>query len=92
MTTKTQNKGNKKNNRAVLSVHTKLSTSVRLEKLAESMHSTKSALANEALESFLDNQEWVVGEIKKGLADVKAGRVIKQAEMLEWAKSLKVSK
>ena len=88
MTTQTQNK-NKKSDRVVLSVHTKKTTAARLNKLAKSIGSTKSALKNEALEIFLDHQEWVAAEIEKGLADIEAGLVIEQAEMLEWAKNLK---
>ena len=95
MTTKTQSKTKKtktkKSDRTVLSVHTKKTTSARLDRLAKSTHSTKSALANEALESFLDHQEWVVSEIKKGVADIDAGRIIEHAEMIEWAKNLKKS-
>ena len=86
MTTKTQNK---KSDRIVLSVHTKKTTAARLDSLAESTQRTKSALTNEALESFLDHQEWVVAEIEKGLADIDSGRVIKQADLLVWAKKLK---
>ena len=86
MTTKAQLK---KKERVVLSVHTQKDTSVRLENLAEVTHSTKSSLVNQAIESFLDHQEWVVSEISKGMDEVDAGHVIAQSDMKAWATTLK---
>ncbi len=75
-------------NRAVLSVHTKPETSERLGKLAEASGRTRSALANEALETFLDHQEWMIAEIERGIEDARAGRVIEHADMRAFAASL----
>lgn len=86
MTTKAQMK---KKERVVLSVHTQKDTSARLESLAEAAHSTKSALVNQAIESFLNHQEWVVAEIEKGMDDINAGEVIAQSDMKAWAASLR---
>lgn len=75
-------------NRAVLSVHTKPETSERLGRLAERSGRTKSALANEALETFLDHQDWMAAEIEAGLADARAGRVIGHDDLRAWAATL----
>ena len=77
--------------RAVLSVHTKPETSERLSRLAETSGRTKSALANEALETFLDHQEWMTAEIEKGMADARAGRVIEHADMKAFVTGLSAS-
>lgn len=74
--------------RKVLSVHTKPETSERLGRLAKLSGRTKSSLANEALETFLEHQEWMAAEIEKGLADARAGRVIAHEEIRAWAASL----
>ncbi len=74
--------------RAVLSVHTKPETSERLGALAKSSGRTKSALANEALEAYLAQQEWMIAEIEAGIADADAGRVSEHADVKSWAASL----
>lgn len=74
--------------RAVLSVHTSPETSERLGRLAERSGRTRSALANEALETFLDHQDWMAAEIEKGLADAGAGRVIGHDDLRAWAATL----
>jgi len=89
MTTRTSKT---KKGRSVVSIHTKPQTSRRLSDLANATGKTRSALANDALESFLDHQEWVEKEIQKGLADVKTGKVIEQADMIAWAKDLKTER
>lgn len=75
-------------NRAVVSVHTKPETSERLGELARAAGRTKSALANEALESYISHQEWMIAEIRKGIAEADAGRVIEHAEMTAFVASL----
>ena len=87
MTTKTS-KAKTNPKRSVVSIHTKPQLNKRLSALAVATGQTKSSLANDALESYLDHQEWVVKEIKRGIESAKAGRVIEHADMLAWAKSL----
>ena len=61
--------------RSVISVHTKPETTKRLNKLAALTRRSKSFLANEAIERYLAEEEDFVESIKRGMADVKAGRV-----------------
>jgi len=48
----------------------------RLEKLAESMDRSKSYLAAEAIEEYLDYQEWKIEAIKEGIAAADRGETI----------------
>jgi predicted transcriptional regulator len=50
----------------------------RLEKLAESMDRSKSYLAAEAIEDYLDLHEWQIKAIEEGIAAVDRG------ELLDW--------
>jgi predicted transcriptional regulator len=63
------------NNRSVISVHTRLETSKRLEDLASLTRRSKSFLANEAIERYLAEEEAFVASVHSGIADADAGRV-----------------
>ena len=51
-----------------------------LGKLAESTDRTKSYLAAKAIVDYVAREEEIIAGIKRGLADVKAGRVIPHAK------------
>ena len=67
--------------RSVISVHTKPETSQRLEELALITRRSKSFLANDAIERYLQEEEAFVSSVKRGQADVVAGRVYTTAEV-----------
>lgn len=48
----------------------------RLEKLAESMDRSKSYLAAEAIEEYLNIHEWHIEAIKQGMAEIDRGEVM----------------
>lgn len=73
--------------RSVISVHTKPETTKRLDKLAAMTRRSKSFLANEAIERYLAEEEDFVASIKRGLADVKAGRVYTSEEVRNYLTS-----
>ncbi|HAT8623611.1 CopG family ribbon-helix-helix protein [Legionella pneumophila serogroup 1] len=50
-------------------------TKIRLDKLAEITHRSKSYLASEAINEYLNIQEWQLTEIKKGLAEANEGQL-----------------
>jgi predicted transcriptional regulator len=60
--------------RSVISVHTKPETSKRLDELAIITRRSKSFLANEAIERYLQAEEAFVMSVKRGLADADAGK------------------
>jgi predicted transcriptional regulator len=47
-----------------------------LDALANSLDRDRTYLLNEAIQSYLDLQQWQVDEIRAGLADADAGRVV----------------
>lgn len=66
----------------------KTGTLDRLSRLAATTKRTDDELANEALEQYLDYQEWAIAEIKAGQADAAAGRTVPHAEVKAWIGSL----
>ena len=59
----------------------------RLEGLAKSLHRSKSYLAAQAIEEFVDLQEWHVEAIKEGIAAVERGDVVTHDHALAVLKS-----
>lgn len=59
-----------------LSVRLSSRTKTDLGRLASATKRTKSFLASEAIEAFVARELEIVEGIKRGLADMKAGRVI----------------
>ena len=74
-------------------ISTRLTSEVagRLNALAKSTHRSKSFLAAQAIEEFLNVQEWQVEAIKEGIAATKKGGVKSHEHALAildtWGKS-----
>ena len=60
----------------------------RIDTMAESLNRSRSWVINQAVESFLHHEEWLVQEIKNGLAEVKhddvAPEVAVAAQFKKW--------
>jgi predicted transcriptional regulator len=61
---------------ALISVRVPTSIAQRLENLAASVDRSKSYLAAEAIEEYLDIHEWQVQAIQSGLKEINQGDVI----------------
>lgn len=59
----------------------------RLENLAREMHRSKSYLAAQAIEEFVDLQEWHVKAIKEGIKAVERGEVVSHEQAMSVLKS-----
>lgn len=60
---------------------------IRLEKLSDATHRSKSFLAVEAIAEYLKVQEWQIKEIKNGLAEANAGQMIEHENIVKrWKK------
>ena len=59
----------------------------RLQKLAKSTARSSSFLAAEAIEEYLDVNEWQVAGIKKALASVERGDLVPHDEVKKWVAS-----
>lgn len=59
----------------------------RLEKLAKSTGRSRSFLAAEAINEYLDLKEWQVAGIQKAMASLDRGHGVPHDRVLEWARS-----
>lgn len=62
-------------------------TKKRLDALAERSRRSKSFLAAEAIGRYIEAEEWQLGEIEAGLADVSDGRIVSHEKVSKWLKS-----
>jgi predicted transcriptional regulator len=58
-----------------MTVRMRESTKAKLETLADHTQRSKSFLANDAIERYLDHELAIVDGIERGLDDMRAGRV-----------------
>lgn len=65
----------------MLNVRLPVATHSRLSKLTSSTGRSKSFLAVEALEAYLEQQAWQIAEIKAGLAEADRGEFATEAEV-----------
>ena len=59
----------------------------RLEKLAKSTGRTRSFLAAEALNAYLDVNEWQVAGIKRAIASLNRGEGVDHDDVRNWVES-----
>src|SRR5271170_972197 len=59
----------------------------RLEKLAKSTGRTRSFLAAEALNAYLDVNEWQVAGVKRAIASLDRGEGVAHKEVRDWVGS-----
>jgi len=59
----------------------------RLEKLAKSTGRTRSFLAAEALNEYLDVNEWQVAGVKRAIASLDRGEGVPHQEVKKWVNS-----
>jgi RHH-type rel operon transcriptional repressor/antitoxin RelB len=59
----------------------------RLAKLAKSTGRTRSFLAAEALNDYLDVNEWQVAGVKRAIASLDRGEGVPHEEVKDWVKS-----
>jgi predicted transcriptional regulator len=63
-------------NKQTISFRLESDTVSALDALAGSLDRDRTYLLNEAVQAYLDLQKWQLGEIRAGLADADAGRVV----------------
>ncbi|HLG86024.1 MAG TPA: CopG family ribbon-helix-helix protein [Alphaproteobacteria bacterium] len=63
------------------------STKDRLEKLARNTGRSRSFLAAEAINEYLDVNEWQVAGIKRAIASFDRGEGVSHQEVKEWVES-----
>ncbi|HEX4642681.1 MAG TPA: CopG family ribbon-helix-helix protein [Candidatus Acidoferrales bacterium] len=59
----------------------------RLDRLADATARSRSWLAAHALEVYVEDQEWQLATIRKGIKDVREGRVLSHEKAARWLRS-----
>jgi RHH-type rel operon transcriptional repressor/antitoxin RelB len=70
-----------------LSIRIDARTKERLDALAKQSKRSKSFLAAEAIAAYVDAEEWQLGEIQAGLAELEQGKTISHEKVAKWLKS-----
>lgn len=71
----------------ILTLRVKNELKEKLESLAEATQRSKSFLATEALERYIELESWQVAHINKGMKQAEQGQVISGEEMDRWLAS-----
>ncbi len=67
-----------------LSVRIDADTKNRLEALSKQSRRSKSFLAAEAITAFVDSEEWQLGEIRDGIAELDSGQTVSHEKVSKW--------
>ena len=71
----------------ILTLRVKDELKEKLESLAEATQRSKSFLATEAIERYIELESWQVAQIKKGIEQAEQGLVVSGEEMDRWLAS-----
>ena len=74
-------------NTSTFSVRVERSIKKRLEKLAKSTGRSRAFLAAQAIDEYLEVNEWQVAGINKAIRSLKAGRGVPHEKVVQWIKS-----
>jgi len=69
------------------SVRVEYSIKKRLEKLAKSTGRSRAFLAAQAINEYLDINEWQVARIKRAIASMDAGKGVPHKQVKDWVTS-----
>ncbi len=72
---------------SVLTIRIDEDTKKRLSRLAQATKRTKSFIAAEAIQTFLDTNEWQIQSIHKGIQDAEEGRLVEHEHVASWVES-----
>ena len=70
-----------------LSIRIDSSTKQRLDALSKQSKRSKSFLAAEAIAAYVELEEWQLGEIQAGIAELDAGHEVSNEKVMKWLKS-----
>ena len=72
---------------ATFTVRVDVSAKKRLERLAKSTGRSRSFLAAEAINEYLDVNEWQVAGIKRAIASLDRGKAVSHQRVKDWVTS-----
>lgn len=75
------------NESVLISVRVSKDTANRLASLAESTERSKSYLAAQAIEEYLELNEWQIKAIEQAIESADRGELIEHSKIVEWVES-----
>lgn len=69
------------------SIRIDANTKKRLDALSKRSKRSKSFLAAEAIEAYIESEEWQLGELEAGIAELDSGREISHDKVSKWLNS-----
>ena len=70
-----------------LSVRIDSETKKRLDALSKRSRRSKSFLAAEAIAAYVESEEWQLGELYAGIAELDSGQEVSHEKVSKWLKS-----
>jgi predicted transcriptional regulator len=70
-----------------LSIRIDATTKRRLDALSKRAKRSKSFLAAEAIAAYVESEEWQLGEIQAGIAELEEGKGVSHEKVSRWLKS-----
>lgn len=70
-----------------LSIRIDSETKKRLDALSKRSKRSKSFLAAEAIAAYVESEEWQLGELQAGVAELDAGQTVSHEKLSKWLKS-----
>lgn len=70
-----------------LSIRIDSATKRRLDALSKRARRSKSFLAAEAITAFVESEEWQLGEIQAGIAELDGGKGVSHEKVSKWLRS-----
>jgi len=67
-----------------LSIRIDTETKKRLDALSKRSGRSKSFLAAEAIAAYVDVEEWQLGEIQQGIAELESGKQVSHDRVTKW--------
>jgi RHH-type transcriptional regulator, rel operon repressor / antitoxin RelB len=72
---------------ATLSIRIDAETKKRLEALSRQAKRSKSFLAAEAIAAYVESEEWQLGELQAGIAELESGQSVSHEKVAKWLNS-----
>jgi len=70
-----------------LSIRIDAETKKRLDALSKRSKRSKSFLAAEAIAAYVESEEWQLGEIHAGVAEIESGQEVSHEKVSKWLRS-----
>ena len=70
-----------------LSIRIDTDTKKRLDLIAKRSNRSKSFLAAAAIAAYVESEEWQLGELQAGIAELDSGNVVSHESVSKWLKT-----